>query len=174
MKKFMCLLALSLTTALFCCNDAHAGSGKGSGKGGGKNFVDICNHNQFDDENGDIRIWVLTEEEASNPPATKAEAEALESVLVAAESLESVGDLDMGATYVLVATNETHFQSLGADDSFAPETDFSVAQFVSEGPMSFSVVNGDGDNRVPVITEGCDGGGDDGDGGGGDGGMPPM
>lgn len=170
-KLFLCLLVAGITLG---CSEYALG---GVGKGGGKNSVDVCNTNAFDDENGDIRVWLLTESEADPPPATKAEADALCSIVVAGQSMATFANLDAG-NYVLVAANENHYSGLDDDAAITIGTDFSVQAFTLEqGTLEYSVVNSDSETSVPVITEGCgdDEGDGDGDGGdGGDGGEPPT
>ena len=151
MKNRIFLTMMVAVFALCCTNSVFAGSGKG----GGKLSVDVCNGNEFDDENGDIRVWLLTEAEAAEPPTTKAEADALPSVNVASAAFATFFDLDEG-NYVLVASNENHYQSLEDDDSFEPGVDWSVAIFDVLEVNAFTVTNGEGETRLPVISEGCD------------------
>ncbi|MEM7476146.1 MAG: hypothetical protein AAF483_14220 [Planctomycetota bacterium] len=131
-------------------SDAFAGGGKGSGK----NSVDVANGNSFDDENGDIQVWLLSEED--KVPETKADADALVSVVVTAGPFSRVGFLDQeDGTYILVAANKTAYESLDDGDTITAGQEYSAIEVVLAGGENkkFTVSN-DPKGGPPLITEG--------------------
>lgn len=163
MKRFLFTGCVAVALAMGSFATAEAGSGKGDGKFTTK--IEITNFNEFDTENGDIRIWVLTDTEAADPPTTKAAADMLDSVVIEAGAFADFQE-DMG-DYVVVGANESHYQGLADDDSFSLGENYQAFAFnLAEGEMKqLGAVNTDHENLVPDIFDlnGDDGGDDDDD-----------
>lgn len=101
--------------------------------------------------NSQISLWILTEEEFASPPTTKKEADEILSY-VQPRFRTFTFNRDPG-TYYVVASNETHYQSLDDDDAFTPGVDFSVLQVeVEEELVPVSVRNTATPTRLPQIT----------------------
>ncbi|MEM9646723.1 MAG: hypothetical protein AAF989_17155, partial [Planctomycetota bacterium] len=94
---------------------------------------------------------------AENPPATKGEAAGVPSYMtfpgVFFSTTRDPGD------YVIVASNETRFQSLADDDAFTPGEVFSAAGITlneGDGFITVSVKNSEEDPLLPTISTGGD------------------
>jgi hypothetical protein len=150
------VLASLLTTGT-----ALAGDGKnfGDGKFDLGNTVDVENLNEpFDpetgefNENAEILVWLLTEEEAANPPATVGEALDLFPALTAPFGVTSFTNVEAG-NYVLIASNASHLFGLEETAPFTAGEDFAAAAFTVEPEQSTSVtvVNTDTPTLLPEI-----------------------
>ena len=93
-----------------------------------------------------IRAWVLSEEEIANPPSTRAEAEAVENLVTYPANLYEF--LREPGTYFVVASNETYFQSLDADDAFVS---FAVLQVevTEDGKVTVGAINSE--DELPFL-----------------------
>jgi hypothetical protein len=101
--------------------------------------------------NSQIRLWILTEEQIANPPKTKTEARRLDSY-VQPRFRTFTFNREAGSYYV-VASNETHYQSLTDTEPFEPDVDFSLLKVeVKEKLVPVSVSNSTKPNRLPLIT----------------------
>lgn len=101
--------------------------------------------------NSQIRLWILTEEEIATPPTTKMEAMMLDSY-VQPRFRTFTFNREPG-TYYVVASNETHYQSLEDNDAFTPGEDFSLLKVeVEEKLVPVSVSNTATPTRLPRIT----------------------
>ncbi|XZE56065.1 hypothetical protein SH139x_002122 [Planctomycetaceae bacterium SH139] len=100
-----------------------------------------------------IRVWVLSEAQIANPPATKSEAAAIENFVT--RPSEEFRFLRDPGSYFVVASNETQFQSLGDEDSFTLGVDFSVLPVdVADELISVALVNDNSSpTLLPIITE---------------------
>ena len=125
----------------------------GGGKGGGKNSVEVLNGNSFDVEDGDIRIWLLTEDD--EVPQTKADAEALGGRNLTANSINGFYDLDDG-DYILVAAYESAYQSLPDDFELEPGVTYSFQPIELEGGMCAKFTVKTSEEGPPTISEGFD------------------
>ena len=126
----------------------------GGGKAGGKNSVDVANGNAFDDENGDIQVWLLSD--SDEVPETKEEASALRSVVVSSGPFTRVRFLDQeDGEYILVAANKTAFESLEDSDPITAGQEYSALALMLDGgeTKEFTVTN-DPESGPPVITDG--------------------
>ncbi len=118
--------------------------------GGGPGGIRTNNVNTTN-ANSQIRLWILTEEQIKSPPTTKMEAMALTSY-VQPRFRTFTFNRDAG-TYFVVASNETHYQSLRNDDAFAPGVNFSLLEVeVEEDLIPVSVRNTATPTRLPQIT----------------------
>lgn len=112
----------------------------------------VDNQNSGTDEAPLIRAWVLSEDEIANPPTTRAEAEAVQNLVTYPFNLYEF--LREPGTYFVVASNETHFQSLAPNDAFEPGVDFSLLEVeVNRGKIKVGAVNTDTPTRLPKLTE---------------------
>ncbi|MFN3191944.1 MAG: hypothetical protein ACE361_15650 [Aureliella sp.] len=137
----------------------------GGGKGGGKNSVDVYNGNSYDDADGDIRVWLISPEEA---PSTKAEADALPSVNLPGMVGQGFFNLDDGE-YLLVAVDEGVYESLPPEFELGPPGGNYAAKLIElEGgeKLQFTVTD-DPEAVAPIITDGIDPSGGPGGAGGG-------
>ncbi|MEO1614649.1 MAG: hypothetical protein AAFV88_02290 [Planctomycetota bacterium] len=99
-----------------------------------------------------IRTWVLSEEQIASPPTTRAEAEAIANY-VTYPSLQYEFRREPG-TYFVVASNETHFQSLAADDAFEAGVDFSLLEVeVGEEKARVTGINTNTPTILPDLNE---------------------
>ena len=88
--------------------------------------------------NSQIRVWILTEEQIAS----------LETADVAALTYNRVA-----GTYFVVASNESHYQSLTDTAPFKPGVDFSLLEVeVEEELIPVSVANTSTPTRLPRIT----------------------
>jgi hypothetical protein len=105
--------------------------------------------------NGDIpneriRLWILTEEEIQNPPQTKLDAELLQSYVI--PRFRTFTFNRPAGTYFVVASNETHFQSLAQLEPFEANVDFSLLEVeVADTLIPVEVFNTNRPNRLPQI-----------------------
>lgn len=98
-----------------------------------------------------IRAWVLSEEEIANPPTTRAEAESVQNLVTYPFNLYEF--LREPGTYFVVASNETHFQSLAPDDAFELGVDFAVLQVeVSDGKVTVGAINTNTPTLLPELS----------------------
>lgn len=126
----------------------------GGGKGGGKNKVDVFNGNQYDEADGDIRVWLISPDEI---PATKADADALPSSNLPGQVGQGFLNLEDG-TYVLVAVDEEVYEML-PDDFELGEPGGNYAAEVIElegGQVLLFTVTDDPERTAPIISEGID------------------
>lgn len=101
--------------------------------------------------NSQIRVWILTEEQIKTPPKTKTEAMALESFVQ--PRFRTFTYNRVAGTYYVVASNETHYQSLTDTEPFEPGVDFSLLEVKVEGELiPVSVSNTATPTRLPRIT----------------------
>jgi hypothetical protein len=101
--------------------------------------------------NSQIRLWILTEAQIANPPKTKSEADSLES-FVQPRFRTFTFNRNPG-TYYVVASNETHYQSLASNAPFNPGVDFSLLKVeVMQVLVPVSVSNTATPTRLPRIT----------------------
>ena len=101
--------------------------------------------------NSQIRVWILTEEQIATPPTTKTEAEKLESFVQ--PRLRTFTYNRVAGTYFVVASNESHYQSLTDTAPFKPGVDFSLLEVeVEEELIPVSVANTSTPTRLPRIT----------------------
>lgn len=101
--------------------------------------------------NSQIRLWILTEEQIKSPPTTKMQAMALTSYVQ--PRFRTLTFNRNPGTYFVVASNETHYQSLEDDDAFAPGVNFSLLEVeVEEALIPVSVRNTATPTRLPQIT----------------------
>ena len=100
-----------------------------------------------------IRAWVLSEDEVANPPATRAEAEAVENLVTYPSNLYEF--LREPGTYFVVASNETHFQSLSPDDGFELGVDFSLLQVevAEDEKVTVTAINTATPTLLPILTK---------------------
>lgn len=99
-----------------------------------------------------IRTWVLSEEQIANPPTTRAEAEAVANY-VTYPSMQYEFRREPG-TYFVVASNETHFQSLADDDAFEAGVDFSLLEVeVVDEKARVTGINTDTPSLLPELSE---------------------
>ncbi|MEL7500000.1 MAG: hypothetical protein AAFN77_20525 [Planctomycetota bacterium] len=140
MKRLLLLSMIVATTCIFTgCQDPRTTG------------VNVDNLNTGSDDNPLIRVWVLDEEQIQSPPATRAEAEQVGNLVTYPFNIYQF-QREPG-TYFVVASNETHFQSLAADESFDAGEDFNLFQVeVTDGFLEVSVVNTDTPTFLPVIT----------------------
>lgn len=145
MKRFLLMAALVLfSSSLTGCIEVTPNPGGGPG-GILSNNVNTTN------ANSQIRLWILTEEEIASPPTTKMEADELMSY-VQPRFRTFTFNRNPG-TYFVVASNETHYQSLDDDAPFAPGVDFSLLEVeVEEELVPISVRNTATPTRLPSIT----------------------
>jgi hypothetical protein len=117
---------------------------------GGPGGIQTRNANSTN-ANSQIRLWILTEEEIANPPTTKAEAMLLDSFVQ--PRFRTFTFKRNAGTYYVVASNETHYQSLTDTEPFEPDVDFSLLKVeVNEKLVPVSVSNSSKPNRLPLIT----------------------
>ncbi|MEM8733915.1 MAG: hypothetical protein AAGG44_06830 [Planctomycetota bacterium] len=124
----------------------------GGGKGGGKNSVDVYNGNQYDEADGDIRVWLISPDEA---PSTKAEADALPSVNLPGMVGQGFFNLDDGE-YLLVAVDEEVYETLPPEFELGPPGGaYAALALELEGgeKLQFTVTD-DPENTAPIISEG--------------------
>lgn len=153
-----CLISIMGTTAL-----------AGGGKGGGKNNVDVANGNAFDDENGDVQVWLLSEDD--DVPTTKAEADAAGGVVLGAGPFSQIRFTGMDdGNYLLVAANKNAYEALDDDAPITPGVEVSAEAIELAGgeTLAFTVTN-DPNGGPPIISEGIEGPGGPGGPGGGSG-----
>lgn len=113
--------------------------------------VNVDNLNTGSDDSPLIRVWVLDEEQIQSPPATRAEAEQVGNLVTYPFNIYQF-QREPG-TYFVVASNETQFQSLAADESFDAGEDFSLLEVeVTDGFLEVSVVNTDTPTLLPEIA----------------------
>ena len=119
------LLGSAMTT------QSYAGDGKLDGIDlmGFNDGVEVENLNEWTDPNEvAIRVWVLTEEQAQNPPTTRAEADALWPAFITYPGVTAAtSDRNASGTRkVIVAADEALYQSLSSDDPFTIDEDYST------------------------------------------------
>jgi hypothetical protein len=118
--------------------------------GGGPGGIRTNNVNTTN-ANSQIRLWILTEEEFASPPTTKMEADEILNY-VQPRFRTFTFNRDPG-TYYVVASNETHYQSLTKTEPFEPGVDFSVLEVqVEEELVPVSIRNTATPTRLPQIT----------------------
>jgi len=101
--------------------------------------------------NSQIRLWILTEQQIANPPQTKRAAGALENFVQPRFRLFTFNR--NAGTYYVVASNETHYQSLTDTEPFASGVDFALLEVKVEGKLVLvSVSNTTTSTRLPRIT----------------------
>ena len=115
--------------------------------------INIDNLNGPPYEDTVIRVWVLSEEEIQNPPTTREEAEAVYNYVTYPSNYYRF--LETPGTYFVVASNETHFQSLAPTDAFTPGFDFSLleVEVTESGFLDIGVENTNTPTLLPEITE---------------------
>jgi hypothetical protein len=147
MKRFLLMAALVLSSSsLTGCIEVTPNPGGGPG-GIQTNNVNTTN------ANSQIRLWILTEEQIASPPTTKMEAMLLDRGGVVQPRFRTFTFNRNAGTYFVVASNETHYQSLDNDDAFTPEVDFSVLEVeVEDKLVPVSVSNTPTPTRLPLIT----------------------
>ena len=141
MKNLVIVLILSsLSCTVGCFEDRRPTSGV---------LIDNLHVNADDPL---IRTWVLSEAEIANPPTTRAEAEALDNYVTYPSLLYEF--LREPGTYFVVASNETHFQSLAADDAFEPGVNFSLLEVeVGDEKITVTAKNTNTPNILPAFNE---------------------
>jgi hypothetical protein len=118
--------------------------------GGGPGGIQTRNVNTTN-ANAQIRLWILTEEQIANPPKTKAAAMLLDSYVQ--PRFRTFTFNRNAGTYYLVASNETHYQSLTDTEPFEPGVDFSLLEVeVEKVLVPVSVSNTASPTRLPRIT----------------------
>ncbi len=101
--------------------------------------------------NSQIRVWILTEEQIKAPPKTKTEAMALESFVQ--PRFRTFTYNRVAGTYYVVASNETHYQSLTDAEPFEPGVDFSLLEVkVEDKLIAVQIANSNTPTRLPQIT----------------------
>lgn len=101
--------------------------------------------------NSQIRLWILTEEQIATPPTTKTQAMMLDS-FVQPRFRTFTFNREPG-TYYVVASNETHYQSLTDTEPFEPGVDFSLLEVeVEDKLIAVRVANTNTPTRLPQIT----------------------
>jgi hypothetical protein len=145
MNRFLLMTALVLFSSCFTgCIQVTPNPGGGPG-GIRTNNVNTTN------ENSQIRLWILTQKQIANPPTTKMEAMQLDSY-VQPRFRTFTFNRNPG-TYYVVASNESHYQSLGNNAPFSPGVDFSLLEVVVEQELiPVSVRNSATPTLLPVIT----------------------
>lgn len=126
MKRFLLMTALVMFVGLTGCIEVTPNPDGGPG-GIRTNNVNTTN------ANSQIRLWILTEEQIASPPTTKMEADDLTS-FVQPRFRTFTFNRDAG-TYFVVASNETHYQSLDDNDAFTPGVDFSLLEVEVEDKL---------------------------------------
>ncbi len=142
MKHFLLMTTLVMLSSCFAgCDDPPPPPGG----------VRVQNVNGFVDD-ALVRVWILTESQIQNPPTTKAEAADLESFVIP-PLRRFTFNRDPG-NYFVVASNETWFQGLADDATFAPNSDFSLqAVAVEDQLVSFAVRNTNTPTLLPEFIE---------------------
>lgn len=144
MNRFLLTTALVLFSSLTGCIEVNPNPG------GGPGGIQTRNVNTTN-ANSQIRLWILTEEQIANPPETKAEAMLLDSY-VQPRFRAFTFNRNPG-TYYVVASNETHYQSLTDNEPFEPGEDFSLLEVeVEQTLVPVSVSNTTTPTRLPRIT----------------------
>lgn len=145
MNRFQFMIALVL-----CCGASTGCIEVNPNTTGGPGGI-VSNNVNTTNANSQIRLWILNEEQIKTPPTTKREAERLES-FVQPRFRTFTFNRNPG-TYYVVASNQTHYQSIRDNASFSPGVDFSLLEVVVEEKfVPVSVRNGAGAARLPVIT----------------------
>ena len=144
------LFALTLCLVSSVALTAQAGGGKA----GGKNSVDVYNGNNYDEADGDIRVWLISPDEA---PSTKAEADALPSVNLPGMVGQGFFNLDDGE-YLLVAVDEEVYETLPPDFELGPPGGNYAVRLVQleGGEKLLFTVKDDPDGVAPIISDGID------------------
>ncbi len=141
MNRFLLMTALVLLSTSFTGCTPPPPTGPGG--------IRVNNVNG-DIPNERIRLWILTEAEIQNPPTTKAESDALQSYVI--PRFRTFTFNRPAGTYYVVASNETHWQSLPAADAFEANVDFSLLEIdVANTLIPVEVFNTDRPNRLPQI-----------------------
>ncbi len=145
MNRFLLMTAMVVLSSCFTgCIQVTPNPGGGPG-GIRTNNVNTTN------ENSQIRLWILTEAQIANPPRTKMEAERLESYVQ--PRFRTFTFRRNPGTYYVVASNETHYQSLADNAPFSAGVDFSLLEVeVQQALVPVSVRNSASPTRLPVIT----------------------
>lgn len=143
MKRFLLMVALVLFSGIL--------TGCTPNPTGGPGGIVTSNANTTN-ENSQIRLWILTEEEIASPPTTVREAKALRSY-VQPRFRKFTFNRNPG-TYFVVASNESHFQSLGINAPFTPGVDFSLLEVEVENELvPVTVRNSATPTRLPLISQ---------------------
>lgn len=136
-----------LVTALVLLSTSFAGCTPAPPKGPGGILVNNVNGNI---PNELIRLWILTEAEIQNPPTTKADSDALQSYVI--PRFRTFTFNRPAGKYFVVASNETHWQSLPDNDAFEANVDFSLLEIdVANTLIPVEVFNTNRPNRLPEI-----------------------
>ena len=144
MNRFLLTTAFVIFSSLTGCIEVTPNPG------GGPGGIQTRNVNTTN-ANSQIRLWILTEEQIANPPETKAEAMLLESYVQPRFRMFTFNR--NAGTYYVVASNETHYQSLTDTEPFEPGVDFSLLEVeVEQTLVPVSVSNTTSPTRLPRIT----------------------
>ena len=113
--------------------------------------IDVDNINGAPFEDSLVRVWVLSEEEIQSPPTTRAEADAIENLVTYPANIYRFRREP--GTYFVVASNETHYQSLDPTDPFVPGTDFSVLEVEVIDDETYSEVTVENTDTPTLLPE---------------------
>jgi hypothetical protein len=138
---------LFLMTALVLLSSSFTGCTPTPPQGPGGIRVNNVNG---DIPNERIRLWILTEAQIQNPPRTKTEAETLDSFVI--PRFRTFIFNRPAGKYFVVASNETHYQSLTDTEPFEANVDFSLLEVqVANTLIPVEVSNTNRPNRLPQI-----------------------
>lgn len=145
MNRILLMTALVLLSSSFTgCTPTPPPQGPGGIR---TNNVNTTN------ENAQIRLWILTQEQIANPPKTKMEAMLLDNGGNVQPRFRTFTFRRNPGTYYVVASNESHYQSLRDNAPFTPGVDFSLLEVVVRQELvPVSVRNSASPTRLPVIT----------------------